>query len=152
MPPGAYAISVPASAEESTGIALRERGVPQQWSKGSYSMHSPALFAKRIVLGKRSDGGQLPRGGQQYPDGKGLQPAPIRRPAMRLDMAAFAWEHMRHEQAAYHWNAYKLQCFWGRIGETHIGVSREPQSLWPSCQRWQTRNHSTGRATDVFPW
>ena len=23
-------------------------------------MHSPALFAKRIVLGKRSDGGQLP--------------------------------------------------------------------------------------------
>ena len=47
-------------------------GVPQQWSKGSYSMHSPALFAKRIVLVKRSDGGQLPRGGQQYPDVKGL--------------------------------------------------------------------------------
>ena len=65
-------------------------------------MHCPALFAKRIVLVKRSDGGQLPRGGQQYPDVKGLQPAPIRRPAMRLDMAVFAWEHMMHEQAAYH--------------------------------------------------
>ena len=126
-------------------------GVSQQWSKGSHSMHSPALFAKRIFLVKRSDGGQLPRYGQQYPDVKGLQPAPIRRPAMRLDMAVFAWEHMMHEQAAYHWNAYKLQCFWGRIGETHIGVSREPQSLWPSWQRWQTRNHSTGRATDIFP-
>ena len=50
-------------------------GVSQQWSKGSYSMHSPALFAKRIVLVKRSDGGQLPRYGQQYPDVKGLQPA-----------------------------------------------------------------------------
>ena len=77
-------------------------GVSQQWSKGSYSMHSPALFAKRIALVKRSDGGQLPRCGQQYPDVKGLQHAPIRRPAMRLDMAVFAWEHMMHEQAAYH--------------------------------------------------
>ena len=65
-------------------------------------MRSPALFAKRIVLVKRSDGGQLPRGGQQYPDVKGLQPAPIRRPAMRLDMAVFAWEHRMREQAAYH--------------------------------------------------
>ena len=64
-------------------------------------MHSPALLAKRIVLVKRSDGGPLPRYGQQYPAVKGLQPAPIR-PAMRLDMAVFAWEHMMHEQAAYH--------------------------------------------------
>ena len=37
------------------------------------------------------------------PDVKGLQPAPIRRPAMRLEMAVFAWEHMMREQAAYHW-------------------------------------------------
>ena len=77
-------------------------GVSQQWYKGSYSMHSPALFAKRIVLVKRSEGGQLPRYGQQYPDVKGLQPASIRRQDMRLDMAVFAWEHMMHEQAAYH--------------------------------------------------
>ena len=34
---------------------------------------------------------------------------------------------------------------------THIGVSREPQSLRPSCQKWQTKNHSTGGATDIFP-
>ena len=46
------------------------------------------------------------RYGQQYPDVKGLQPAAIRRPAMRLDMAVFAWEHMMHEQAATHWNVY----------------------------------------------
>ena len=78
-------------------------GVPQQWYKG--------LFAKRNVLVQRSEGGQLPRHGQQYPDVKGLQPAPTRRQDMRLDMAFFAWEHMMHEQAAYHWNAYKLQCF-----------------------------------------
>ena len=31
----------------------KEAGVSQQWSKGSYSTHSPALFAKRIVLVKR---------------------------------------------------------------------------------------------------
>ena len=83
------------------GIALRERGSRSSGLREA-TLHSPALFAKRIVLVKRSDGGQLPRGGQQYPDVKGLQPAPIRRPAMRLDMAVFAWEHMMHEQAAYH--------------------------------------------------
>ena len=38
-------------------------GVSQQWYKGSYSMHNPALLAKRIVLVKRSDGGLLPRMG-----------------------------------------------------------------------------------------
>ena len=37
-------------------------------------MHSPALFVKRIVLVKRSEGGQLPRYGQQYPVVKGLRP------------------------------------------------------------------------------
>ena len=37
-------------------------------------MHSPALFAKRIFLVKRSEGGQLPRYGQQYPVVKGLRP------------------------------------------------------------------------------
>ena len=36
-------------------------GVSQQWYKGSYSMHNPALLAKRFVLVKRSDGGLLPR-------------------------------------------------------------------------------------------
>ena len=65
-------------------------------------MHNPALLAKRIVLVKRSDGGLLPRMGNSTLDVKGLQPAPIRRPAMRLDMAVFAWEHMMREQAAYH--------------------------------------------------
>ena len=29
----------------------------------------------------------------------------------------------------------KLQCWKGRVGETHIGVSRGPQTLWPSGQR-----------------
>ena len=38
-------------------------GFSQQWYKGSYSMHNPALLAKRIVLVKRSDGGLLPRMG-----------------------------------------------------------------------------------------
>ena len=28
-------------------------------------------------------------------------------------MAVFAWEHRMRELAAYHWNAYKLQCFCG---------------------------------------
>ena len=52
----------------------KDAGVSQQWYKGSYSTHSPALFAKRIVLVKRSEGGQLPRYGQQYPVVKGLRP------------------------------------------------------------------------------
>ena len=69
----------------------KDAGFSQQWYKGSYPTHSPALFAKRIVLVKRSEGGQLPRYGQQPPVVKGLQPAPIRRQDMRLDMAVFAW-------------------------------------------------------------
>ena len=69
----------------------KDAGVSQQWYKGSDSTHSPALFAKRIVPFKRSEGGQLPRYGQQPPVVKGLQPAPIRRQDMRLDMAVFAW-------------------------------------------------------------
>ena len=59
-----------------------------------------------------SEGGQLPRYGQQYPVVKGLRPGAdllnlrYRRlwsgskGNMRLDMAVFAWEHMMHEQAA----------------------------------------------------
>ena len=73
-----------------------------KWSKGSYSTHSPALFATCIFV-KRSEGGQLPRYGQQYPVVKGLRPGAdllnlcYRRlwsgskGNMRLDMAVFAW-------------------------------------------------------------
>ena len=90
----------------------KEAGVSEQWSKGSYSTHSPALFAKRIFLVKRSEGGQLPGYGQQYPVVKGLRPGAdlltlryrrlrsVSKGNMRLDMAVFAWEHMMHEQAA----------------------------------------------------
>ena len=52
-------------------------------------------------------------------------------------MAVFAWGHMMHEQDACSSFGAKLQCWKGRIGETHIGVSRGPQTLWPSGQRWQ---------------
>ena len=53
---------------------------------------------------------------------------------MRLDMAVFAWGCMLHEQDASPVGA-KLQCWKGRVGKTHIGVSRGPQDLWPSGQR-----------------
>ena len=150
-------------------------GVSQQWSKGSYSMHSPALFAKRIVLVKRSDGGQLPRYGQQYPDVKGLQPAPIRRPAMRLDMAVFAWEHMMHEQAAYHWNAYIAMCLredrrdshwrqpWTPVSVTLVTEMADQKSLHWACNRhismvglflllvWQNQHHLLSLSAGFIP-
>ena len=103
----------------------------------------PGTLCKTHLSVKRSEGGQLPRYGQQYPVVKGLRPGAdllnlrYRRlwsgskGNMRLDMAVFAWEQMMHEQDA---------CNYG------------PQTLWPSCQRWQTRNHPTGRATDICPW
>ena len=52
-------------------------------------------------------------------------------------MAVFAWGHMMHEQDACSSFGAKLQCWKGRIGETYIGVSRGPQTLWPSGQRWK---------------
>ena len=49
---------------------------------------------------------------------EGQQPASMRRQDLRVDMAVLVWEHMMHKQAAYHWNAYKMECFWGRVWET----------------------------------
>ena len=49
-------------------------GVWQQWNEGSYSMHNPALLAKRIV--KRSDGGLLPRIGNSAQTWKGCNQPP----------------------------------------------------------------------------
>ena len=66
---------------------------------------------------------------------EGQQPASMRRQDLRVDMAVLAWEHMMHKQAAYHWEAYKNECFWGRIWETppvhcsHWRQSRTPGSL-----------------------
>ena len=34
----------------------------------------------------------------------------------------------------------------------HIGVSRGPQALWPSCLWRQNINHYAGHATDICPW
>ena len=37
----------------------------------------------------------------------GQQPASMRRHNLRVDVAVWVWEHMMHQQAAYHWNATK---------------------------------------------
>ena len=51
-------------------------GVSQQWYKGSYPMHNPALLAKRFVLVKRSDVGLLPRMGNSTQTWKGCNLPP----------------------------------------------------------------------------
>ena len=50
---------------------------------------------------------------------------------MRLDMAVFAWGHMMQEQDACGSFGAKLQCWKGRIGKIHIGVSRGPKLFGP---------------------
>ena len=87
MSPGAIA-SAPASAEESAGITPRDRG-SQPWYKGSYSIHNPALLAKRNVLLR----------GQTVPRRERAATCPEEKPAMRLEMAFSAWEHMMREHA-----------------------------------------------------
>ena len=104
---------------------------PGAYTCTCYSTHSPALFAKRIVLVKRLEGRQLPRYGQQPPAAKGLQPAPIRRQDMRLDMAVFAW-NLWCTNKLHTTDVHKMQCFWRRIAEIHNGFSRGPQTVWPS--------------------
>ena len=98
----------------------------------------PGTLCNMHLSVTRSEGGQLPRQGQQY---HGLRPGAAllnlwyrrlcsgSKGNMRLDMAVFAWGHMMHEQDACGSFGAKLQCWKGRIGETHIGVSRGPQTL-----------------------
>ena len=69
---------------------------------------------------------------------------------MRLDMAVFAWGYMLHEQDASPVDA-KLQCWKGRVGETHIGVSRGTSNSLALGSEIKIRNHPIGRATDIFP-
>ena len=44
----------------------------------------------------------------------------------------------------------KLQCWKGRVGETHIGVSRGPQTLWPSGQRLKLESTPLGEPQTSF--
>ena len=37
------------------------------------------------------------------------QPASIRRQDLRVEMAVWVWEHMRHTQAAYHRSAHMME-------------------------------------------
>ena len=149
-------------------------GVSQQWYKGSHSMHNPALLAKRIVLVKRSNGGLLPRR-QQYLDVKGLQPAPVRRPAMRLEMAVFAWEHMMREQAAYHLMVTSCNASegdrsdshwrqpWTPVSATLVTEMADQKSLHWACNRhiskvgfflllvWRNQHHLLSLSAGFIP-
>ena len=49
-----------------------------------------------------------------------------------------------HEQVACSSYGAKLQCWKERTGVTHIGVSRGPQTLWPSGQRWKPESTPLG--------
>ena len=126
----------------------REAAVSQRWSTGSSSTYSPTLSATCIYLLR----------GQKVANYHGKGNSSLSRMDcdlvllsclwyrrlcsgskgnMRLDMGVFAWGHMMHEQDACGSFGAKLQCWKGRIGKIHIGVSRGPQTLWPSGQRWQ---------------
>ena len=58
---------------------------------------------------------------------------------MRLDMAVFAWGYMLHEQDASPVGA-KRQCWKGRVGKTHIGVSRGPQLFGPRVRGYNQKS------------
>ena len=111
MPFGAKAIRAPGSAEVCIGIALKKR-----WFHGNglWKLFNtqPSVLSNMHLFGKRSEGGQLPRQGQQYPVANWLRPGAAllnlwyrglcsgSKGNMRFDMAVHAWGHMMHEQDA----------------------------------------------------
>ena len=83
-------------------------GVSQQWYKGSYSMHNPALLAKRIV--KRADGGLLPRMGN-YPRRERAATCPHKKTSHALGDGSFRLGTHDARTSCIPLNGYKLQCF-----------------------------------------
>ena len=96
----ALAIRAPPSAEESVGITPRERGSDSSGIREATQCTTRHSWPNALFLLR----GQMVayyHGWATVPRRERAATSP-HRPAMRLEMAVFAWEHMMREQAAYH--------------------------------------------------
>ena len=118
MSPGAFAIRAPASAEESAGITPRERGSHSSGIREA-TQCTTRHFWPNALFWLRGQMVAYYHGWATVPRRERLQPAPIRRPAMRLEMAVSAWEHMMREQAAYHWMVRSCNASEGDRSDSH---------------------------------
>ena len=128
MPPGASPIRAPASAEESTGITPRERGSHSSGLREATQYTTRHSWQNALFLLR----GQMVayyHGWATVPRRERAATCPHKKTSHALGYGSFRLGTYDARTSCIPLKCFQVAMLLRGIGVTHIGVSREPQSL-----------------------